>query len=323
MKSLIGCILSVLAFSSWAAVERGINYDPAHSKAYTDAQINNNLQGMKDEILKDFRLAQQNGFTIIKTFYSGISTVDGRSTATMAELACPMGLKLMLGVYEFDPGKDNCANWCDIARNKQVEDAIASVNRFNTENKNSIIGIAVGNEDITNWNFTQPNTLIQKHIAEDIDKIKNAVGKKVLVGTAQQDGALLKLLTNDPNGIINKLDFVGANIYPYWSSNPYTPFSGATTEFMKRYEAIKSKFPDKEVIVTEEGWPSQGSAEQNPDATLANEASYYNWWKGRSDDFDSYYFTLFDKQPTNGDADKFFGLCKADGSDKILNTCNE
>ncbi|HHT0594167.1 TPA: hypothetical protein ACTXXA_002516 [Legionella anisa] len=322
MKSLIGCIFSLAACSAWAT-DRGINYDPAHSKTYTDAQVQNNLQVMKDEILKDFRIAQQNGFTIIKTFYSGISTVDGKQTATMADLACPMGLKLMLGVYEFDPNKDNCQGWCDIARKKQVDDAIASVNKYNTDSKKCIIGIAVGNEDVTNWNFTQPNTLVQKNIAADIDRIKSAVGSKVKVGTAQQDGALLALSKNDPNGILGKLDFIGANIYPYWSSNPYTPYSGASTEFMNRYEAIKNKFPGKEIIVTEEGWPSQGSSQQNPDASMENEGNYYNWWKGRSDDFDSYYFALFDKQPTDGDADKFFGLCKADRNDKILTTCNE
>ncbi|WP_454784801.1 hypothetical protein [Legionella sp. WA2024007413] len=321
MKSLIGGMLSLVAFSCWA-IDRGINYDPAHSKAFTDAQIKNNLQGMKNEIIKDLRIAQQNGFTIIKTFYAGISTVDGKSTATMADIACPLGLKLMLGVYEFDPGKDHCDNWCDIARKKQVDDAIASVNKYNKDNKKCIIGIAVGNEDITNWNFTQPNTLVQKHISEDISRLKSAIGNKTVIGTAQQDGALLKLAASDPYGIIGKLDFIGANIYPYWSSKPYTPISGAATEFMNRYEAIKNKFPGKEIIVTEEGWPSQGSAQQNPDASLANEGTYYNWWKTRSDDFDSYYFALFDKQPTDGDADKFFGLCTADRKDKILDGCN-
>ena len=316
MKKMIGCMLSLVAFSSWA-VERGINYDPAHSSVYTNAQIQNNLQAMIGEIKKDLENAKQNGFTVVKTFYSGISTVDGQKTATIADQACPMGLKLMLGVYEFDPAKDKCSNWCDIARKKQVDDAIASVNKYNTNDKKCIIGIAVGNEDVYNWNFTVPNTLVQQHIAEDIARIKAAVGNKVKVGTAQQDGALLALSSNDPRGIINKLDFIGANIYPYWSSNPFTPIGGAQSEFNNRYEKIKDQFPGKQIIVTEEGWPSQHSAGQNPDASVASETTYYDWWKGRSDDFDSYYFALYDKQPTDGDADKFFGLCKANGENKI------
>lgn len=320
MKSLVGCMLSLVAFSSWA-VERGINYDPAHSKAFTDAQIQNNLAAMKGEITKDMQTAQRTGFTIIKTFYSGISTVDGKQTATMADLVCPMNLRLMLGVYEFEPGKDNCGTWCDIARKKQVNDAIASVNKYNVNGKKCIVGIAVGNEDIYNWNFTEPNTQVQKNIAEDLSQLKSALGNKVLIGTAQQDGALLKLATNDPEGIIAKLDFIGANIYPYWSAE-HPDINAAKPEFSNRYEAVKNQFSGKPIIVTEEGWPDKFSAGQNPNASLANEVAYYQWWQGRSDDFDAYYFGLYDKQPVNGDADKFFGLCTFDRKDKVINGCN-
>ena len=322
MKPLITCVLSLVTLSSWA-VDRGINYDPAHSKAYTDAQIQNNLSVMKSEIAKDLQDAQQAGFSVVKTFYSGISTVDGKQTATIAELACPMNLQLMLGVFEFDPAKDNCGSWCDIARKKQVDDAIASVNKYNANGKKCIIGVVVGNEDVYNWNFTVPNTLVQKHIAEDMSKLKSALGNKVLIGTAQQDGAFLKLAASDPEGIISKSDFIGANIYPYWSSE-HPDINAAKPEFTNRYEAIKNhpKFQGKHIIVTEEGWPSQYSSNQNPNASMANEAAYYQWWQGRTDDFDSYYFGLYDKQPLNGDADKFFGLCTAERKNKIINICN-
>lgn len=322
MKVLYGCILSALTCSAWA-IDRGINYDPAHSKQYTDAQVKNNLQVMKSEISKDMQTARSAGFNLIKTFYSVVSTVDGKQKVNLADLVCPLNLQMMVGVYEFDPGKDNCSNWCDIARKQQVDSAIASVNKYNSGGKKCIVGVAVGNEDIYNWNFTQPNTLIQQHIAQDIATIKKAIGGKAPVGTAQQDGALLQLVKNDPNGIIDKLDFVGANIYPYWSAE-HPNIEAAKTEFANRYNAIKgqNRFQGKEIIVTEEGWPSQYNSGQNPNASLPNEISYYQWWQGRVDEFDSYYFGLFDKQPTNGDADKFFGLCTSDSKDKVLKNCD-
>ena len=123
-------MLFLSAFPSWA-ITRGINYDPAHSKVYTDAQIQNNIQTMKNEMTKDFQTAKKNGFTVVKTFYSIVSTVNGQNTATMADIACPMGLQLLLGVYEFDPSTDNCDPWCDTARAQQVSAAIASVNKYN------------------------------------------------------------------------------------------------------------------------------------------------------------------------------------------------
>lgn len=324
MKKLISCILCFTAFSSWA-ITRGMNYDPAHSKVYTDAQIQNNIQTMKNEMTKDFQIAKKNGYTVVKTFYSIVSTVNGQSTATMADIACPMGVKLLLGVYEFDPNKDNCSTWCDIARAQQVSAAIASANKY----PSCITAIVVGNEDIYNWNFTAPNTLVQSHISTDLTTIKNGLNHHVPLSTAQQDGALLKLAqapssTYDPYGIIPKLDFVGANIYPYWSSpgNPNFP-SPAETEFTNRYNAVVAKYTQP-VAVTEEGWPSQYNAGQNPHANLANEKAYYAWWKSRAttDTFDSYYFALYDKQPLNGDANNFFGLCTYNRQNKVLTQCD-
>ncbi|MGC1183316.1 hypothetical protein [Legionella sp.] len=57
-----------------------------HSKVYTDAQIQNNIQTMKNEMAKDFQTAKRNGFTVVKTFYSIVATVNGQNTA-MADIA--------------------------------------------------------------------------------------------------------------------------------------------------------------------------------------------------------------------------------------------
>jgi len=320
MRALSAGLIFLTSCATWA-VDRGINYDPAHSQAYTSAQLSNNLEGMKQQVKLDMTTAQQAGFRIVKTFYSLLSTVDGKKETTMADIICPMGMQMMLGVYEFDPGKDNCSNWCDIAREKQVKAAISSVQKYNTGGKKCIIGIAIGNEDIYNWNFTSPNTHVQKNLAADLGTIKAALGDLVPVGTVQQDGALLQLAKKDPYGIIPKLDYIGANIYPYWSAEK-PDVTAAHQEFTNRYEAIKNQFTGKEIIVGEEGWPSQFSAGQNPNASLASAKDYYAWWQGRADDFDSYYFGLFDKQPSNGDADKFFGLCTYDRKDKVITNCD-
>jgi exo-beta-1,3-glucanase (GH17 family) len=329
MKKLIGCLLFLITFSSWA-INRGINYDPAHSKIYTDAQVQNNIQTMRNEITKDFQTAKKNGFTIVKTFYSIVSTVNGQNTATIADIACPMGMQLLLGVYEFDPNKDNCSTWCDIARAQQVSAAITSANKYNANGQNCIVAIVVGNEDIYNWNFTVPNTLVQAHISADITTIKNGLTVVVPITTAQQDGALLNLAGADPSGIIPKLDFVGANIYPYWSSpsNPNFP-APSQTEFYNRYNAVKALY-SQPVAVTEEGWPSQYNGGQNPNASLPNEKAYYAWWQNRAtgaggttmDTFDSYYFGLYDKQPLSGDANNFFGLCTYNRLSKVLTACS-
>ena len=135
--------------------------------------------------------------------------------------------------------------------------------------------------------------------------------------------------TYDPSGIIPKLDFVGANIYPYWSPGQPNFPAPSETEFYNRYNAIVAAYTQP-VVVTEEGWPSQYNAGQNPNASLSNEQAYYTWWQNRAtgaggttmDTFDSYYFALYDKQPLNGDANNFFGLCTYNRANKVLTQCN-
>lgn len=41
---------------------------------------------MKNEMAKDFQTAKRNGFTVVKTFYSIVATVNGQNTA-MADIA--------------------------------------------------------------------------------------------------------------------------------------------------------------------------------------------------------------------------------------------
>lgn len=304
------------------AIERGINYDPAHSTVFTKAQAENNIDSMRQEISKDFTIIRNAGFTTVKTFYSSVSTINGQRSFTLADLACPVGLRLMLGVYEFNPDSDNCADWCEKATAIQVEQAIESARKY----PECIIGIVVGNEDIYNWNFTQPNRHMQARIAKDVSNLRQSLsGLNIRVGSAQQDGAWLKLAGDDPHDIIGKVDFIGANIYPFWSPG-HPDVQTAQTEFHTRYEAIKnhSKFKDKDVIVSEEGWPSHSSAQQNPHASLQEAQQYYQWWQSRasSDSFDSYYFAMFDKQPVNADADKYFGLCTYDRENKVISSCH-
>jgi len=319
-KLLSSVLLSGLAFTAHA-VDRGVNYDPAHSAAYLKAQSNNNLNGMTSELEADFAAIQKLGFTNVKTFNARYGTINGQSAGQIADIACPMGIKLMLGVFEFRNPQNDCSDWCLTATALDVQAAISSAN----DHPGCIVGIAVGNEDITNWNFTERHEGMERRILADVKTIKAGLTQAIPVGSAQQDGALLKLAGyNDrpSHELIAALDFVGANIYPYWDPQKWTESAGHAV-FRARYDAVKAKFTQT-VIVTEEGWPSESNPSQNPNASLADEKSYYSWWQSRAgaDTFSSYYFGVFDKIPSPSDmgADIYFGLCKANGGKKVL-TC--
>lgn len=318
LRDLIVASVLFSAGPSVNAIDRGINYDPAHSAAYLRSQAANNLSGMTRVLQDDFDTIRTLGFKVVKTFNSRYSTINGAASGKIADVACPMGIKLMLGVYEFRNPEDDCSDWCSKATALEVQDAISSANNY----PGCVVGIAVGSEDITNWNFTIRNIDMEFRITRDINKIRVGLTQSVPIGTAQQDGALAKLPTyHEASPLIPVLDFVGANIYPYWDPQNYNQ-TQARTAFETRYSILKSLFVQP-IIVTEEGWPSESGPNQNPNASLSAEKAYYAWYQGRasSDTFSSYYFGLFDKLPSYGNqgADLYFGLCKINGAQKILN----
>lgn len=308
-------------FSSFA-IDRGVNYDPDHSIAYLNAQRANNLNRMRINVTLDLnKIKQQGGFAVVRTFNSRYSTIDGAGSGTFADIACPMGIKLMLGVYEFRNPVDQCESWCESATDKEVQDAIDSAIKY----PNCIVGIVVGNEDITNWDSTVRLEGMERRILHDVKEIKNALNStyRIPVGTAQRDDAYIKLagygdeLSKD---LIASLDYIGANILPYWDKEKYNePESHAI--FISRYQALSETFTQP-VIVTEEGWPSESNQFQNPNASLGREKNYYFWWRNRAqtDTFSSYYLSAFDNIPTDGDkgASIYFGLCQATGANKVL-----
>ena len=320
MKISFAILLSSLTLAAFAA-ERGINYDPAHSVEFTNAQNNLNIDTMRSIMQRDILTIHAAGFANVKTFFSSFATIDGKQSLNAADVVCSSQLGLYMGVYEFNPDSDKCDSWCEEATRIQVQNAIKSANKY----PNCARMIIIGNEDIYNSNFTQPNKNMQQRIATDIQTIKNGIyNKSIVVTSAQQDGAWLKLARDDPYGILGNIDTIAVNIYPFWS--PQEPaFEPAKTEFMNRLNVMETTFPGKTIVVTEEGWPSNHSSQQNANGTMEQAKDYYAWWQSRAgtDKFSSFYFTMYDKQPSNPDADNYFGLCAYNSAAKIISHCED
>jgi exo-beta-1,3-glucanase (GH17 family) len=320
-------LLSLLSFSAFSDGEliHGINYDPAHTNTYLNAQNcfsdsrpkDCSLATMGDEIDKDIRLMRNTQIKVIKTFYAQFTTQQGASAGVIriADKICAAGFKIMIGVYEFRPTD---GSWYLAGTQEQVDAAIKSAQ----DHPDCVVGIAVGSEDITNWNFTEEDKDMQGRIIADIKQIKGALGNKVPVGSPQQDGAWIKLYKDNPaNPLIapGLLDFIGANIYPYWDSNRPNWDETGKQQFTQRLQAIHSAFPNQKIIITEEGWPSSNSPSQNPHTSIAIEKEYYNDWIGNklNPSDSSYYFGMFDKLPEgSGGADDHFGLCNSERGNK-------
>jgi exo-beta-1,3-glucanase (GH17 family) len=325
----------LIGVSSYSyAAQNGINYDPVHSRAYKAAQADydgpKGVAGMtaaiKDDLMQIKNILK---FNIIKTYYSLYCNIPtGQCVPSIAQLANAVGLHVMLGVFEFPDHPE----WT-VA---QVNAAIAAAN--DPANGNAVIGIVVGNEDM--FDFTGAAILkLQRRIVEDIDTIKAKVS--VPVTTAQRQGdwcggmasgcdpARTKsyhpsLNQSDPYGVLNTIDVIGVNIFPYWGGSPEKVNGVSVASFTQATAMDLSIALGKGVIVTEEGWPSCAAPEQHA-ASIDDEIDYFHTWsKHANQSFDSYYFQAYDlaeasacgSRDSPGDADKHFGLCADSGVTK-------
>jgi exo-beta-1,3-glucanase (GH17 family) len=339
----IACAAALISASSYSyAAQNGINYDPAHSRAYKDAQADYNgprgVAGMTDAINADLmQIKNTLKFNTIKTYFSQYCNIPtGQCVPSIAQLANAVGLKVMLGVREFPDHPD----WTQ----GQVQAAIAAAK--DASYGKAVIGIVVGNEDMFNSQGI-PNETLQRRIVEDIKTIK-AAGISVPVTTAQRQGDWCGGMdsgcdpkrspnNNPPNpslnqedkyGVLTTVDAIGANIFPYWGGSA-EKVKGVSVASVTQATAMDlltalTKNGVKGVIVTEEGWPSCAAPSQNA-ATINDEIDYFRTWSNHANQsFDSYYFQTYDlteqiacgNTDPSGDADKHFGLCAEAGATK-------
>jgi len=326
---------ALLGLSSYSyAATNGINYDPAHSPQFVEAQAIGNLVGMKSAIRQDLEQIKTMGFKVIKTFFSTFCT-NKPECVTIAELAHAQEMQVLVGVHEFwainngdeprGPGPCVTRKECESWTVAQVKAAIESAQKF----PQTVIGIVVGNEDMFDFEGKAVPSL-QRRIVADIGEIKTQLGNSVTVTSAQRDPDWYRLNQNDPNDVLSSVQVVGDNIYPFWGNSP-EKIGGVSVAItiqsiaMKLKNALSAKGVTG-VIVTEEGWPSCGMNPNTQDATISAEINYFHTWrKHENQSFDSYYFVAYDLKTAHGcpdGANTHFGLCTDTNETKDSMLCN-
>jgi glycoside/pentoside/hexuronide:cation symporter, GPH family len=110
--------------------------------------------------------------------------------------------------------------------------------------------------------------------------------------------------------LVDACDLVLANCYPFWEGCSIEQSSGYLNQM---YAVTKEAARGKKVIITETGWPDQGSANHNAEPSETNAMRYFintqNW--SRQENLDMFYFSSFDeswKVRHEGDVGQRWGL---------------
>lgn len=115
-----------------------------------------------------------------------------------------------------------------------------------------------------------------------------------------------------------EVDFCAVQAYPYWEG---MSIDGAAAYTVDRLLQIRKMFPDKEIVLSEFGWPTDGEAKGDAIASPENAARYLREILPmlKENELDYYYFSLWDekwKVGAEGGVGAHWGLFNSDGSVK-------
>jgi len=142
--------------------------------------------------------------------------------------------------------------------------------------------VAVGNECLLR------EELSENEIINYINRVKDALpGVDVSYVDAYYQ------LHESPK-LLNACDIILANCYPFWEGYHAEQSS---VYLSKMYEVIKNIAGDKEVIITETGWPTYGRSVDKAEPSIENMMKYFIRLKKWSDqeNVKVFYFSSFDE----------------------------
>ena len=221
---------------------------------------------------------------ILKPYTTSIRTFSSLGEhSRIVEIAKDMGFKTLVGAWLSDDFESN---------DKEIEGLIQLAN------KGLVDVAAVGNEVIYR------KELSEEQLISYINNVKENI-KNIPVGYVD---AYYEF--RDRPNITNACDVILANCYPFWE--------GCAAEYSLLYmkdmfnEAIKAS-NGKKVIITETGWPSQGSDLWGAHPSYRNYLKYFInaqlWAKDK--EIEMFYFSSFDeswKVDAEGDVGAYWGL---------------
>ena len=272
-----------VAAPEWDGQVRGIAYNPSHT--YTLRQ-NRNIPA--ERIDRD--LAQLSKLTGHIRTYSVAGGLD-----KVPEIARRYGMTVSLGIWIS----------ADMELNeKEIELGI----RTALANRRTIDRVIVGNETQT-FGTVSPDQLNGY-----IQRVRSSLPARIKVTTAEPWSTWM--MTPE---IGKYVDLIFVHLLPYWENADVRGSLKSTEGF---YNHVQAEFPDKQIVVGEAGWPSEGRTRGRAEASTANEGWFIRGFVqfAQEKGWDYYLFEAYDepwKDANEGVAGRYWGLFDASGNPKF------
>ena len=290
---VVAAVFAALTFALWAWLNR-----PSPEPPWPD-----HVQGMAfspfgsgqdpvpqvlptpEQIDADLRLLAGK-VTAVRT-YSSL-----KSLGQIADIAARHQLKVALGA------------WVDrqLATNEtEIAAAIDIANRHP-----NVIRLVIGNEVILR------NDLSVADLSRLLDRVRAAVEQPV--STAEPWHVWLK----NPQ-LVEHVDYIAVHLLPYWEG---IPVEQAVDYLAMRIAQLERAYPDKQIVIAEVGWPSDGRTREAAVASTSNEAMFLRRFlqRARAEGYIYYLMEAFDqpwKARYEGAVGAYWGIYDVDREPKF------
>ncbi|MCF8007337.1 MAG: glycosyltransferase [Methylovulum sp.] len=275
--SIWSYINNPLQLQTWTKTTMGLTYDPTRK----GDDPRDNIFVAEADIDKDLALLE-NKVHAIRTY----SMLRGQHK--IPEIAAKHNLNVTLGA------------WIDgnLEKNRQELETLLDISR---QNNPKIIRLMVGNEVLLR------NDISEEALIEYIREVKKRNWRPV--STSETWAEWLK----HPK-VVDEVDFIAVHILPYWEG---IAADEAVDYIFDRYHDVQKAYPNKPVIITELGWPSDGQPARHATASVSNQAKVLREFLNRADQEKVTYYIVeaIDqpwKQSIEGSAGAYWGIFNAD-----------
>ncbi|XMB72026.1 glycosyl hydrolase family 17 protein [Mycoplasmatota bacterium WC30] len=268
----------------------------------------------KEQVLEDLLILDQE-FDYIRVYDTSLHTIDILEVIDEYKINIKVMISMYLFVEEnhiehpiFNSIDNNILEENIMKNNSLCKDVIDLANKFG----DIIFSISVGNEARSTWNV---NRVSDKRISELVKIIQKKVSQPV---TFCEEW---KYWLTDLPLTAAAADFISIHSYPVWNA---VDIDTAISETDRHLEAVKNRYPNKNIIITEAGWPTKTDENKIPKewATINNQTKYYQdmeVWAEKNQTI-VFIFEAFD-EPWKGslnptDPEKNWGLYYDDRSKK-------
>jgi len=289
----VALLFAVATFFIWAMVNRPTEVVPwpeeisgfAFSPFQKGQNAIYNVMPSTEEIREDVELLA--GKARALRTYSSL-----RSLADIPNIARDYDMDVLIGIWL---GMDTIIN------EDEIQAGIALANA-----STNVTSVMVGNETILRGEFSATDLGVL------MDRVRREVN--VPVSTAEPWHVWLRY----PE-LADHVDYITVHMLPYWEG---IDVDIAVDYIVDKMEQLEAAFPDKEILIGEVGWPSDGRTREAAVASEANEALFLRRFLHRATELNYEYFLMeaFDqpwKAENEGGVGAYWGVYDVERNPKF------